>query len=199
VHRSQARLVIGALIVAGLGGVVYQVYSSLETQKSTRVDRSSLEGMLPDAVQWIQNFHRIEIRDGKKTWELEADEAQYLQDQSQIVVRRPRTTLYTKEGEKVTVVGEQGKIGFNGKDLQTATLHENVEIHVRAFVIRAEDAFYDRAIDRIIAKGPVTIDGEQLRVAGNNMVVFVKESRFQLDKPVRVTLLPKAADASHPS
>lgn len=199
VQRSQVRSVVGALIVAALAGVGYRVYSSLESQKSTRVDRSSLEGMLPDAVQWIQNFHRIEIRDGKKAWELEADEAQYLQDQSQIVVRRPRTTLYMKDGEKVTVVGEQGTIGFNGKDLQSATLHDHVEIHVRAFVIRAEDAVYDRGADRIVAKGPVTIDGDQVRVAGNDMVVYVKESRFQLDKPVRVTLLPKAADASHPS
>jgi LPS export ABC transporter protein LptC len=155
--------------------------------------------MLPDAVQWIQNFHRIEIRDGKKAWELEADEAQYLQDRNQVVVRRPRTTFYVKDGEKVTVIGDAGDIEFEGKDLQKATMHDNVEIHVRGFIVRAKDAVYDKTTDQIVAKGAVTIDGEQLKVAGSDMVVFVKESRFTLDQPVRVTLSPKAMEPARPS
>lgn len=194
-RSSQARTLLAASILAGLSGLGYLVYSSLQTQKATQVDRSSLDGMLPDAVQWIQNFHRIEIKDGKKSWELVAEEAQYLQDQNQVVVRKPVTTFYGKDGEKVVVTGAQGNVQFQGKDLQRATLHDSVEIHVRGFVIHADDAVYDREADQIVATGPVTIDGEQLRVAGNNMTVFVKESRFALDKPVHVTLLPKAIGA----
>ena len=185
--------------MAALAGVGYILHASFESQKTKEVDRTSLEGMLPDAVQWIQNFHRIEIRDGKKAWELEADEAQYLQERNQVVVRKPRTTLYTKEGEKVTVTGDQGAVEFEGKDLQKATLHDSVEIHVRGFVIRADDAVYDRSTDKILAQGPVTIDGEELRVAGNDMTVWVKESRFQLDNSVRVTLSPKAVAGPRPS
>ena len=198
-RRRYVRSGVGALIVVSLVGVGYLVHSSLEAGKSKQVDRSSLEGMLPDAVQWIQNFHRIEIREGKKSWELVADEAQYLQDENQVVVRKPRTTLYMKDGEKVTVTGDQGKVEFVGKDLQKATLHDSVEIHVRGFVIRANDAVYDRGTEKIIAMGPVTIVGDQLQVAGNDMTVFVKESRFELEKPVRVTLSPKALQASRPS
>jgi LPS export ABC transporter protein LptC len=187
------------MIAASLVGVGYLVHSSLEAGKSKQVDRSTLEGMLPDAVQWIQNFHRIEIREGKKSWELVADEAQYLEDENQVVVRKPRTTLYTKEGEKVTITGDQGKVEFVGKDLQKATLHDSVEIHVRGFVIRANDAVYDRGTEKVVAMGPVTIVGDQVQVAGNDMTVFVKESRFELEKPVRVTLSPKAAQVFRPS
>jgi LPS export ABC transporter protein LptC len=198
-RRSTVRSGVGALIVAAVAVVGWVLHASLESQKGKEVDRSSLEGMLPDAVQWIQNFHRIEVRDGKKAWELEADEAQYLQERNQVVVRKPRTTLYTKEGEKVTVTGDQGSVEFNGKDLQKALLHDSVEIHVRGFVIRADDAVYDRATEKIVARGPVTIDGEQLQVAGNDMTVWVKESRFELEKPVRVTLSPKMVAATRPS
>jgi len=199
VRRSHVRSGVGVLIVAALVGVGYLLHASLKAQKSKQVDSSALEGMLPDAVQWIQNFHRIEIRDGKKAWELEADEAQYLQGQNQVVVRKPRTTLYMKDGEKVTVTGDQGTVEFVGKDLQKAMLHDSVEIHVRGFVVRAGDAVYDRTADKIVAKGPVTIEGAELQVAGNDMTVFVKESRFELDKPVRVTLSPKVAGVPRPS
>ncbi|MGH7896411.1 MAG: LPS export ABC transporter periplasmic protein LptC [Candidatus Binatia bacterium] len=195
-RRQHARLAVLAVIVASLSGVGYLVHSSLEAQKDKQVDRTSLEGMLPDAVQWIQNFHRIEIREGKKAWELEADEAQYLQESGEVLVRRPRTSLYMKDGERVSVQSEQGKIEFKGKDLYKAALHDSVEIRVRGFVVRAKEALYDREADSIVAKGPVTIESDQLRVAGTNMTVFVKESRFELDKPVHVTLLPKAIAAS---
>jgi len=198
-RRKHARWAVLAVILAAFSGVGYLVHSSLQAQKSTQVDRTSLEGMLPDAVQWIQNFHRIEIREGRKAWELEAEEAQYLEDSQEVLVRKPRTSLYMKDGERVTVSGGQGKIEFAGKELQKATLHDNVEIHVRGFVVRAEEAVYDRDADKVFAKGPVTIEGDQVHVAGTNMIVFMKESRFELDKPVRVTLQPKPEDASRRS
>ena len=198
-RRSSIRSVVGAFIVVGVVGVGYGLYSTLQSQKSKRMDRTSLEGMLPDAVQWIQNFHRIEIRDGKKAWELVAEEAQYLQDQNQVVVRKPHTTFYMADGEKVSVTGSEGSVEFVGQDLQKAVLHGNVEIHVRGFVVRADDAVYDRNSEQIVAEGPVTIDGEQVQVAGNDMTVYVKESRFQLENTVRVTLSPKAVAASRRS
>lgn len=198
-RSSQARTLLAASIFAGLSGLGYLVHSSLQTQKSTQVDRSSLDGMLPDAVQWIQDFHRIEIKDGKKSWELVADEAQYLQDQAQVVVRKPVTTFYVNETDKVVITGTQGNVLFQGRDLQKATLHDSVEIRVRGFIIHAHDAVYDRETDQIVATGPVTIEGEQLRVVGNNMTVFVNEYRFALERPVRVTLLPEASEAPRPS
>ena len=187
------RLGVGLVVVAAFFSVGYLLHTSFQAQKSTQDDHSSLEGMLPEAVQWIQNFHRIEIREGNKAWELVADEAQYLQGQNQVVVRQPRTTLYMKDGEKVIVNGQQGTVEFaNGKDLQRAVLHDSVEVHVRGFVIHAEEAIYDRGTEKITARGPVTIVGAQMQVAGNDMTVYVKDSRFELGKPVRVTLLPKA-------
>ena len=198
-RRRGLRLALFLVVVVGLVGVGWLVQSNLRSQRGKSVDASALEGMLPDAVLWMQNFHRVEIRDGKKTWELEADEAQVLQDKGQVLVRKPRTLLYLKDGEQVTVSGEEGQIEFAGNDLQTVTLRDNVEIHVRDYVIRARSAVYRRDEDRIVADGPVTIVGDVIQVAGNDMVVFMKESRFELSKPVRVTVLPDQQAAKRPS
>ncbi len=181
------------LVAVVLGSLFYTVFSTIESQKEKEVDRTSLEGMLPEAVQWIQNFHRVEVKDGKKAWELEAEEAQYLAENHQVLVRKPRTTLYMKDGETVVASGDQGKVQIHGKELQKAELHDNVEVQVRGFVVRAGDAIYDRATDLIRVNGRVTIVGEQLQLSGNDMVVFVKDSRFELGRPVSVKLLPKAA------
>jgi LPS export ABC transporter protein LptC len=197
VRRRYVRLGVGFLVVAAFASVGYLLHTSFQVQKSTQDDHSSLEGMLPEAVQWIQNFHRIEIREGKKAWELIADEAQYLQERDQVLVRNPRTTLYMQDGEKVTVSGNHGTVEFaNGKDLRKAVLHDSVEVHLRGFVVRAEEAVYERSTEKIVANGPVTIVGMELQVAGNDMTVYVKDSRFELRKSVRVTLIPKASQGS---
>lgn len=188
-RRKQLRWALAALIAAGLSGVFYQVHSSLTAQRGKRLDRSTLEGMLPAAVQWIQNFHRIEIREGKKVWEVDADEAQYLEEDQQVLVRNPHASFYLKDGEKVVVNGAQGRLEFSGKDLHKVTLHDDVEIHVRGYVVRSREAVYNRDVDQVVANGPVSIVGEQLQVDGADMVVFMKDSRFELQKQVRVTLL----------
>ena len=186
-------------MVAAFASVGYLLHTSFQAQKSKQDDHTSLEGMLPEAVQWIQNFHRIEIREGKKSG-AGPDEAQYLQDRNQVLVRNPRTTLYMKDGEKVVVSGNQGTVEFlNGKDLQRAVLHDSVELHVRGFVIRAEEAIYERNAEKIVANGPVTIVGAELQVAGIDMTVYVKDSRFELGKSVRVTVLPKTVQGPRPS
>ena len=200
VRRQYVRLGVGFIVVAAFASVGYLLHTSFQVQRSTQDDHSSLEGMLPEAVQWIQNFHRIEIREGKKAWELTADEAQYLQERDQVVVRNPRTTLYTKDGDKVTVRGDRGTVEFtDGKDLRKAVLHDSVEVHLRDFVVRAEQAVYERSTEKIVAIGPVTIVGAELTVAGNDMTVYVRDSRFELGKPVRVTLLPKASKGARRS
>lgn len=192
-RRKRLRWTLAALIVAGLGGMFYQVYSSLTAQRGKRLDPSSFEGMIPEAVQWMQNFHRIEIREGKKVWEVNADEAQYLEESQRVLVRNPYVSLYLKDGEGVTVKGGQGQLDFSGKELQKVTLQNDVEIQVRGYVVRSREASYDRGVDQIFANGPVSIVGEQLQVNGTDMVVFMKDSRFELMKQVRVTLLPRQA------
>jgi len=118
-QRNYARWAVFGFVAVILGSLFYTLHATLESQKGNEVDRTSLEGMLPEAVQWIQNFHRIEIKEGQKAWELEAEEAQYLSESHQILVRKPHTTLYTKDGGKVTATGEQGKVQIVGKDLQS--------------------------------------------------------------------------------
>lgn len=193
-NRKRVRWALAGLIVLSLGILVWQLRLSFEAQKRADVGDSPLSGMLPHAVQWIQNFHRVEIKDGKKAWEVEADEAQYLEEREQVIVRRPRASFFLRDGEgdRVTVRSDNGQLKFRGRDLHRVALRDNVEIHVRDFVIRTDNARYDRDTDRIVARGPVEILGAELEVRGRDMIVFMKDSRFELREQVRVTVVPGA-------
>ena len=188
-----------ALALISFAGILYTLRTSLTAQKAADVGPSALEGMLPEAVQWMQNFHRVEIQDGRKAWEIEAEEAQYLEDAGRVLVRKPRASFFLKEGDKVVVEGDDGILDFNGRDLQRVTLKSNVQVHVRGFVIRVDGARYDRTRNRIVAGGPVTIDGEEITIRGRGMVVFMKDARFAIKEQVHVTLLPRTEGAKRTS
>ena len=190
--RRRIRFAVLSIVVLGVTILGVQLRATLNEQKGKEVDSTAaLQGMLPDAVQWIQDFHRIEIKDGKTAWEVRGDEAQYLEEKEQVLVRGPKASFFTDEGEKVMVAGGEAMVGFDGKDLKDVSLHENVEIHFRDFVIRMPEAVYRHAEKKIIADGPVDIKGQRVELHGNALVVFMSDSRFELGDPVRVTLLPE--------
>ena len=194
-NRRRMRFAVLSIAVIGVAVLVVQLRSTLSEQKSKEVDPSALEGMLPNAVQWIQDFHRIEIKDGKTSWEVRGDEAQYLEDKEQVLVRAPKASFFTAEGEKVEVNGGEAMVGFDGKELKDVSLHENVEVHFRDFVIRMPQAVYLHLEKKIVADGPVEIRGQRVHLNGNDLVVFMQDSRFELGDPVRVTLLPEPGSA----
>ena len=194
-NRRRLRVVVLSVMVVGIAVLFLQLRSTLEEQKGKEIDPTALDGMLPNAVQWIQDFRRVEVKDGKTAWEVRGEEAQYLEDKEQVLVRAPKAAFFTSEGEKVEVTGGEATVGFDGKDLKDVSLHDDVEIHFRDFVIRMPQAVYRHTEKKILADGPVEIRGQRVELHGNALTVFMQDSRFELGDPVRVTLLPESGNA----
>ena len=192
-----SRWLILVSIAALVGFIGYQLQQSLQSQREREVDSAgALIDMLPQAVQMIQNFHRVEVRDGQKVWEVEAEEAQYVEENDEVLVREPRASFFSEDGSEVMVRGGKGRVRLVDRELKRIQLQDNVEIHVREFIIRVDDADYRRDLDRITTKGPVHITGETVELEGRGMSVDVEQSSFTLESDVRVTLRsPSSEDA----
>lgn len=194
--RRRLRYAVLAVVLVGVTTLVVQLRGALEAQKGKEIDSTALEGMLPDAVQWIQDFHRIEIKDGKTAWEVRGDEAQYLEEKEQVLVRGPKAALFTAEGERVEVTGGEAVVGFDGQSLKDVQVQQDVIVKFRDFVIRAPNATYRHEEQKIVSTGAVDIKGDRVELQGQDLVVFMTDSRFELRDPVRVLLLPETATAS---
>ena len=77
---------------------------------------------LPDAVLHIKDFHRAKIENGRKVWELFGDEAHYLKDKREAVIKRPRFIYYDKKDEAAETSAEAAHIFLNEKDLERLEL-----------------------------------------------------------------------------
>jgi LPS export ABC transporter protein LptC len=186
--RSQVRFISALAALLLLGGIVYYLTVTLRQQRQTE---RWMAGIVPDAVsdadQRMQNFRRVQVRDGKKVWEIAARQARYFEDSSEVAVDDPEVSLYLKNGETIALRCGEGRlhIGTDVRDVTRIELKKDLEIQIGDFSLRTQEAVYDSEHNTISSPGFVQISGRGLLIEGQGYTVDVAEKRLTLNSEVR--------------
>ena len=192
-RRSRLRVALLAVVAAALGGIALATWQNVRAKQPRTIADLGAD-FIPDVAQHIQNFRRVKIKDGKAVWEVRADDAQYFQGDRQIVVRKPQITFYMEEeGRRAELVGAEGRLTLDGKELEAVTLEGEVVLVIDDLEFRTEEAHYDHQKDLIAAPGIVTIHGKTLDVRGHGLEVDVTPRRVRLLRDVHTVLRSDAA------
>src|SRR5262245_28400551 len=188
-RRLRRVLLIGVLMA--LGGIAYLVSSSV----SARLDPVRVAAdFLPQAAQRIQNCRRVKVKDGRTMWEITADDAQYFEDDNQIIVHEPRMTFFLKDGDRPChVKGSDGKLSLDGREIESVTLGGGVSVELDDLVLETNEATYDRERDLITSPGIVTVRSRSLEVRGQGMEISVGPQQLRLLGDVHTTVRSDAA------
>jgi LPS export ABC transporter protein LptC len=189
-NREQVRFIIALVVVVSLAVVGYYVATSLRAQERQEQDLTKwAKDIVPEVAQRMQNFRRAKIRDGKKVWEIAAQQARYLQDNNEVVVERPEVSLYLKDGEIIALRCQEGRVYLDGdEDVTRMELSGDLEIRVNDLVITTPNAVYNSEQNTIVSSGPIHIAGRGLEVEGQGYTVNVSEKRLTLNADVRTTM-----------
>ncbi len=185
--KAHIRILVVVLGLGLLGGLGLLVGRTLWVQHRSVLAQQGLE-FVPDVAQRIQDFHRVQVRDGRKVWEIVASEARYLAEEQRVEVSGPELQLYLGDGRRVGIKGAAGTVTLNGKELRTVELTGSIEVTVADYTVLADAAIYDRARDSISAPGEVHISGGDLEARGSGLEVEVGAQRLRLRRDVRMTL-----------
>jgi LPS export ABC transporter protein LptC len=185
-QRAQLRLIAVTLVVASLAWIGYRVADTMSRRRHDAV--GDVLQMVPDAAQRLQDFHRVKLENGRLAWELRAREAQYFEEEQRAVVREPQMIFYSDGEERARLRGSEGRLVFDGTDLQTVALEGAVRVDGDGFVVETDVATYDRDRDLVTAPGAVRIVGQDLTVLGSEMEIAVSAQRMTLRRDVRVTV-----------
>lgn len=191
--KARLRIALFLALVVLLGGMGFLVRRALLTNTEFELAQKALE-LVPDAAQRIQNFHRVQVRDGRKEWEIAADEARYFADEKRVVVRRPMVRLYLEDGRSVGVTGAEGVVALDGAELRSVDVTGGIEVTLADYTVRTESAHYDRERDLITAAGGVEISGGDVDARGTGMQVEVGQQKFRLLQDVQMVIKPQGAD-----
>jgi LPS export ABC transporter protein LptC len=192
-RKSRLRVALLAVVAAALAGIGIATWQNVRARQPRTVADLGKD-FLPDVGQHIQNFRRVKIKDGKMVWEVKADDAQYFEDEQQVVVQKPEVTFYMEEdGRRARLVGTEGRLTLDGKELAAVALRGDVVLLIDDLEFRTDEAHYDHAADRIAAPGVVTIHGKTLDVRGLGLEVDVTPKRVRLLDDVHTVLRSDAA------
>ena len=187
-QRSRLRVALLAVVAAALAGIAVATWQNVRARQPRTVADLGAD-FLPDVSQHIQNFRRVKLKDGKAVWEVKADDAQYFEGDKQIVVHHPKIVFFMQDsGRRAELVGDQGRLTLDGKELAAVTLQGDVVLVLDDLEFRADEAHYDHAADRIDAPGLVTIRGKTLDVRGEGLQVDVTPRRVRLLGQVHTVL-----------
>jgi len=184
-RKRRLRRVLLAGVLTALGGIAYLVSSTM----SARLDPVRLGAeLLPQVAQRIQNFRRVKVKDGRTVWEITADDAQYFEDDNQIIVHEPRLTFFLKDDRPCRVTGSEGKLSLDGRDIESVTLGGGVSVELDELVLETDEATYDRERDLITSPGAVTVRSRSLEVRGKGMEISVGPQQLRLLGDVHTTV-----------
>jgi LPS export ABC transporter protein LptC len=192
-RRTRLRAALLLAVTSALIGIGYLTSRSLrERRPQTWADLG--KDFLPQVAQRIQNFRRVKMENGRTVWEVTAKDAQYFEQDSQIVVVEPRMTFFLEDGRREAhVTGSEGRITLDGRELRSLTLRGTVAVRLDDLELQTAEATYDRERDMITSPTLVTIRGKQIELTGRGMEVDVGPQHVRLLDDVHTTIRRDAA------
>lgn len=186
--RRRVRVLLGLVMVVAVGAVGVQLVRSQWAQHLRSLRTRQLD-FLPQVAQRIQNFRRVKMEGDRKVWEVAAREAQYFEEDRQIVVDEPEVSFFVKDDQGVvSVKGKQGKILLDGREMDRVDLEGSIELRFRDYLVRTDRAFYQRADDSVVSPGAVVVTGNGLSLSGDRMMVEMESQRVRFEGKVRTIL-----------
>jgi len=196
--RKTTRLFLLVLISAFLAGVGYKVAEQLWIMKSRELKKNPLKVLdyLPEAALQIKDFHRSQVDGDRKVWEIFGDEARYLKEQKQAVIKNPRILFYSKEGKTLEATGSEGNLFFTAEqaDLQGSIdnmqMRGDVQISYQGFIFNTDELLYFKSKDQVVSPGKVTLKGEGMELEGVGMEIALQDEKLHLAQNVKTKLEP---------
>lgn len=191
------RLLLLSVIVGAIVFVGVKVWDTMWTHALRNSPRALLE-LVPEAALQVKNFHRSNIEDGRKTWEIWGDEAGYFKAEEKAVIQRPRLSFYQEDGDVISATGKQGEVFLANGELERVVLLGAVEISYQKTKFTTNELVYLHASEQVVAPGRIraTLDG--LEVEGAAMELWIKEERMTLGRNVKTIIRPDLLQGGGP-
>jgi LPS export ABC transporter protein LptC len=178
VQRRRLRGVLIATVMASLTALGF-VLGRTMVQRDRAERALPAQDLLPEVSQRIREFRRVKVSDGRTVWELKAREAQYFEEQKEIVVSDPEVAFYG-DGDTVRMVGREGRVRLDGRELDRLDVDGGVRVEVGDYRLETEQAVYYRDRNSIVAPKGIRVSGSEVDLTGDVLVVDLGTQRIHV-------------------
>ena len=190
--RRRTRLILLLATLISLAGMGYKVGEVVWLRKVREIANNPLKLLdtLPEAALHVKEFHRSQVANGRKIWEVAGKEARYLSADKEVVMQQPSFAYFDQKGEILEARADEGHIYMAEKEIDRMEMFGDIRIGYQGFLLRTDKIVYFREKNQVILPGQVTVKGESLEVEGMGMTIALQEERLRLDSKVKTRIEP---------
>jgi LPS export ABC transporter protein LptC len=174
--------------------VVYKVGESIWQGKNRSIQKAAVKALklLPEAAMQIKDFHRAQVEEGRKVWEVFGEEAIYHKAEGQLLLKKPHVFFYQKDNTTVEATGDRGTLWLeDGQgDMQKAQLLGDVEVDFRGYILKTGEILYFKSKNQMVLPGQVSVRGAGMELDGSHMEVSLDDDKMRLSQGVRTKVEP---------
>ncbi len=141
----------------------------------------------------LQDFHRVEVKDGVPAWEIRAKDARYFAEAGLTHVNDATVTIFRDKRSKIMLRSNAAKLYLQGQALQKAEMEGGIQVLIdNSLQVRTEFAAYDSVKGEITSPDKVEITGSGFELRGVGMVIKVDSREISLLEEVDSSFKPGA-------
>ena len=133
----------------------------------------------------LQDFHRVEVKEGRKLWELRAKDAKYFASEGVTQVNEAAMIIYRPEQPAVNVSSRSAKLYLEGESLSRVELEGDIVVAIdNSIEMRSGLAFLDMTQRLLRAPAHATLAGPGYEVQGVELEVDIDQQNVRFYRDV---------------
>ena len=192
-QRTQIRKVLIAAVMLALAGLGFVLGRTMINQQAS-VAVPEADDLAPEVSQRIKEFRRVRVKDGRKEWELVAEEAEFVAEAGQVQINGPKLAFYGGDGRDVEVTGATGRVFLENGDVERIELSGGIDVTVGDYFVQTDKAIYFQNINSIAAAGEVRLKSADIALTGQSMLLDLGRRKVLFRHGVNTTFKGERSD-----
>lgn len=141
----------------------------------------------------LNEFHRSEVKNGRKLWEVKASRGEYNPETANIRLSEATVWIFRKDGEMIELQADTAGLHLDGQSLSHVELEGRVKVvRNNEVTVETDRATFERQSNLVRAPGRVELTSETLQVSGVGLEANVETKEIKLLSHVTSVVKPKS-------
>ena len=174
-RRARVKFLLVLVLCAGLGTLTFFLGRSMLLQQ-VQVVGSSMPDIDENIEQRIQGFHRVNVRDGAKVWDLSARQARIQKGQGRILVDGPSLELHDEDWTMVRVRSGRGQVDLKDGDLSRVQLDGGLIVEFDGYRLESDQGTYLGQSRQIVLARGGSVESTVVDLSGDFILLDLEKS-----------------------
>lgn len=164
-------------------GAVIGIYIGFKPDP--KIEDSISQSVDPDVTLSIGRIHQTATREGNKEWSLEANSAQLIEKNNQMVFKDLKVVFFLEDNSEINLTADQGILKIDSNDMEVSG---HVVLQNQQYKLVTEELAYAHDRRVLHSNVPATIFSASMQMKAATMALDLNSNKLTLEGSVETTI-----------